>query len=383
MPRDDERAGRDAVRAFGLVVATLANPVPGLMADFTAPEERLRELKRELPLVSFSPFGTLPDDIAYYRGEPAHPPAEATRTPDPSTGRETLGSGARQAVPSGGDEDLSRAASPEARPPVFSFRRNAATGTAAEWRARDTPERPMDTARGQFHVSGTAQEDPERLVNSALQDPSAPEHPEATFDHGNEDSASGTLLLAGPMSLLDDLAEEALGATRYVPLYPANAQPRIPRSRESGARDGEAGSVEGLPVSVDERLDTTDTAHLVGAVDPRKAGPDGGGVDAMIGSLVEDLFSPPARTPDDPLGMEAYAPEVADRPREPLVPDRSTFGALNSAFDEPDGGPSGTGIPDDEGLQRVPEQYADPEALADLINDVLVRQARRHGVDLS
>ena len=103
----------------------------------------------------------------------------------------------------------------------------------------------------------------------------------------------------------------------------------------------------------------------------------------MIYSLVEDLLSSPARTPDDPRGSEPYAPEPADRSGEPVVPDRSTFAALDRAFDEPDSGTSGAEIPDDVVLQRIPEQHADPEAFADLINDVLVRQARRHGVDLS
>jgi hypothetical protein len=67
-----------------------------------------------------------------------------------------------------------------------------------------------------------------------------------------------------------------------------------------------------------------------------------------------------------------------------LVPDRSTFTAPDSAFDEPAGGlQSGAGTPDEGVLEKVPEQYADPEAFAALVNNVLVRQARRHGVDLS
>jgi len=103
----------------------------------------------------------------------------------------------------------------------------------------------------------------------------------------------------------------------------------------------------------------------------------------LIYSLAEDLFSSPARTPDNPRGSDPYAPELADRSGEPVVPDRSTFAAMDRAFDESDSRTSGAKIPDDEVLQRIPEQHTDPEAFADLINDVLVRQARRHGVDLS
>src|SRR5215210_3081731 len=69
MPPGDEGAYREAVRAFGLAAADLTNPVPGLMADLTAPEERLRDLEREPPLVYFSPFEALPEDIAHDGGE--------------------------------------------------------------------------------------------------------------------------------------------------------------------------------------------------------------------------------------------------------------------------------------------------------------------------
>ena len=103
----------------------------------------------------------------------------------------------------------------------------------------------------------------------------------------------------------------------------------------------------------------------------------------MIGSLVDDLFSSPAQTPDDPHGSEANTPKVTDPPEEMVTPERSAFAALNGALDEPDDGPSGATIADDEAPRRFSEQYADPEVFADLINDVLVRQARRHGVDLS
>jgi hypothetical protein len=121
----------------------------------------------------------------------------------------------------------------------------------------------------------------------------------------------------------------------------------------------------------------------VGAAGFRQAGFDGGGVDALIGSLVDDLYSPPARIPDGPPGSEANAPKGVDPPEQMVTSERSAFAALNSALDEPDGDPSGAAIPDDEAPGGFSEQYADPEAFAELINDVLVRQARRHGVDLS
>jgi hypothetical protein len=178
------------------------------------------------------------------------------------------------------------------------------------------------------------------------------------------------------MVLLDGLAEDALGPMRNASPHPANASLQTPRSREDG-------SVEGLPVSAGERLDAKDTSRVVEAAGFRKVGLGGGGADALIGSLVDDLYSSPARTPDDLRGSEADAPGAVDPPEEMVTHGRSAFAALSGALDEPDDGPSGAAIPDDEVPRRFSEQYADPEAFADLINDVLARQARRHGVDLS
>ena len=142
MPRDDERSVREAVRAFVLAASALANPVPRLMADLTAPGERLRELDRDPPLATFSPFSALPNDIADYGGEPDHPPVEVTP------------SDARWTGVSGGAEDLSPTAPPETPVPVFSFRRSSATGTRVGRRDRDAPEDPVDPARGHFNGSG-------------------------------------------------------------------------------------------------------------------------------------------------------------------------------------------------------------------------------------
>lgn len=351
MPPGDERSVREAVRAFLLTASALTNPVPRLMADLTAPGERLRELERDPPLAAFSPFDTLPDDIAGSGGDQHHPPVEV--------------------------------APPEAPVPVFSFRQSSVPGSQTRQRERAAPDDPVDAPRGHFNGPGTAQVDSVRSVDSAHQEPRARERSETTFDYGAEGSGPGARLLADPMSLLDGLAEDALGPTREVPLRPANTPLRATRSREPEEREGGAGSVEGPPVSTGRSLDATDPAHLVGTAGSRQAGFEGTGIEALIGSLVEDLLSPPARIPDGLPGSEANASKEADPHEVMVTSERSAFAALHTASDRPDDSPYGAAIPDDEALLRFPEPYADPEVFADLINDVLVRQARRHGVDLS
>lgn len=375
MLHDDERARREAVRAFGLVAATLANPVPKLMADLAAPEERLRGLDQEPPLASFSPFGTLPDDIAYHRGEPAHPPAEAARTPNHFAGRETTRSDAGRDVPPSGAKETPSPPSPEARPPVFSFRKGGPTLTPDARRDRRAPEGPVNTDRRHSYASGTANEDQGTSVNAAFQRPSATEHPGTIREDRNENPAPGALFLADSMSLLDDLAEDALGVIeaqmRNVSLHPGDVTPESSRYPEPLTRGGE---VAVTPASAGERLDITGTARLGSPAGFGEAWPDGGSGDALLGPLVEDLSSQPARTFDGSRGPAPYAPVASDL---------STFAALHRAFDEPEAVPSGAERAGNRMPERTSEQHVDPEAFADIINDVLVRQARRHGVDLS
>jgi hypothetical protein len=343
MTPDDGRQQmwRGAVRAFDLVAAALANPVPKLLADLATPEETLRDLERELPLVYFSPFGALPKDITYDRGEPVRPSVGAAGTTDLLTERETTRSDAER----GTARSLTHAASPEARPPVFSFRR----------RERGVQEGSMnaDVARGHSRVPRAAPEVP------AYPDPSASERPEMMYVRGDVGFAGDAFQSAvNYMALLDDLAEHALGAgksrTRDIPAHPANTPSQAVRSREPARKAYGGETAEPLyPPGRDGRWEEGQVA----ATDLRKT-KSGDGVTALVGSLAEDLFSFPVR-------------------------DLSAFAAPDGAFEEPaDELSSETGT-DDGVPEKVPGQYVDPEAFAALINDVLVRQARRHGVDMS
>jgi len=135
-------------------------------------------------------------------------------------------------------------------------------------------------------------------------------------------------------------------------------------------------SVEDVPVFVDEKPGTPAAAHPGAGF--RRAGSDGGGVEVPNDPLAEDTFPSPAP------GAGVYAPEVGELPGGAPVPGRSTFGALYGAFDEPGGGfPVGVGTPEGRVSEEFAWHYPDVEAFADLVNEVLVRQARRHGVDLS
>jgi hypothetical protein len=242
-----------------------------------------------------------------------------------------------------GTPDLPHAASSEAPPPVFSFRR----------RDRSVQEGAVDAdaARGES-------------ANPAYPDPSASERSEVTYVSGNEGLAGSAFQPAvDPMSLLDDLAENVLGArkrrARDVPAHPANTPPQAVRLREPG-REAYGGEKTADPVY---------PAGRSGRWEEESVAAEDGGANALFGSLAEDLFSFPVRTRG-----------------EPAIPEHSAFAPPDGASDGPaDGFPPGVSAPgtDDGMTEKVPEQYVDPEAFAEVINDVLVRQARRHGVDLS
>jgi hypothetical protein len=347
-PDDDrQQTWRGTVRAFNLVAAALANPVPKVLADLTATEETLRDLEREPPLTSFSPFGALPEDIAYDKDQPFLPPAGAAGTSALFTEHEATRF----------DDEWSGAPS-ETQPLVFSFRR----------RNRDVQEGPRDgnATRGHSRVPGVVPEEPEYPA------PSGSERPEMKYVRRNEDFAEDTLQsAASSMLLLDDLAEDALGAgksrVRDVPAHTANTPPQAIHSREPDRESyGDKSAAQAYPpAGRDGRWEGSSGT----ATDPRKTEPGDGGITALVDSLAENLFSSQIRTPT-----------------EPVVREHSAFAPPDNAFDEPAGGPlPGSSAPGmDDGVSgKVSGQYVDPEALAALINDVLVRQARRHGVDLS
>jgi uncharacterized caspase-like protein len=164
------------------------------------------------------------------------------------------------------------------------------------------------------------------------------------------------------MTLLNRLAEDAL------------------RAPEPRAQEGPV-----LPAGVS-------TPRPVGSHDPALEAHDDGGA-ALIGPLTERLLTPKARVagsaPTAGTGEDGVARSGAvrawEQPGEEKVPGRPSFSFPGGADRESAGkSPSGTDWPD---ANPIAEAASDPRpdaaALAALVNDVLVRQARRHGVDLS
>jgi hypothetical protein len=372
---DEERRRtlREAVRAFRFAVAVLKNPALTLFTDLAVPEV-VRDLEREPALVSFSPFDALPDDAAYGRGERAHQPTRVPRRiSDRPSGRGTARYGRPQAVPSGTGEPAAE------EPPSFSFRRSGASGVPAEQRDRD-PGEGARTSKGDFHVPETAQRDRE---GSAATEKRPGGHlrsyPGTTTDGGGiemgaADPTPGNHSSVHPMTLLDDLARAAFNM----------AEPRMPEDflRPSGAS---------TPWSVGlQEAARGDRGHH-GIDDHTQSDPGLGAYDngagALIGSLADHLLAREARVgrgssaevSDDGVA-QSVAPRVREQTGGEMVMDSSPIPFSDGADKELDGR---SGWPDANPIASASDRHTEAETLAALVNEVLVRQARRHGVDLS
>jgi hypothetical protein len=409
-PDSERQAWREAVRAFRLAATMLKDPAPRLFAELAAPEEGLRELTQELPLVAFSPFGALPDDVAYDRdGELHRPAADSGPISDRATGPGTVRS--RRSGAPGGSRDIlratpSRADQPTDEPLVFSFRRSGASGREQPpLRSGDVRKDPMSgsTIQGHFRAAESKQGDRE--------EPAAAEtHPDAYVPAGSgaatdtRDLESGRwveMLAAGeyrsihPMTLLDSLAEDALGTeAQRTPdslVAPSGVSTSRPaRSPESRGKVGDetrdhtpsefgssrvATSSQGPVDSFSDAARSRDPGLLASSPDHVPHG-----AVAMIDALAEHLLAP-----NDQVAGSPPASEVRDGGAAGAVHDRSPLTSLDGADREPAGrSPSGSGRPDpDPNREAASDPYIDAETFATLVNDVLIRQARRHGVDLS
>jgi hypothetical protein len=332
------------IRGARSAARTLASPA----ADFTgllSPREELLGLLADspddLPLVAFSPFAGLP-------GGTLQAPARRTEGQARPAGRAP---GVRAERASGSLQPASKpsskpssTSSPDSRPvseaqdqPVFSLRPRGGEAPREEGRRSiKIQERvlPRDGAISSAPVSRSAVRTV--LAAGSLEEKEGPEDPDAPASRARSERESGALssppeprdtVPVSAMELLDRLADRALAAAVQERKGAATAgEPPVRRSGGSLAHEAEQGSVES-----------------VSGLQP--AAPS----DSSSGAP-EILSSGPARRPE---------PEwPAARVEAP-----GSVPALEALAAEP--------------------SILDAETLADLVNEALVEQARRHGVDLS
>ena len=462
-PDNERETWREAVQAFRLAATALKDPAPALFADLSV-EEGLRDLMREPPLVSFSPFDALPEGVLAGPDEQAYLSGNSGSGQiwDPATGHGTASLEAGWTRPSDsprGPRDLPAAAlsrydEPAVSPPVFSFRRSAPMAQLQpSQRNQDMPGDSTEEAKSKpyaerFHIPEPAMEDRQQGArvdrSGAVRPGVASDDRYAGFDRGAGVHTLDERVSDHPMTLVNDLADEALEAVRSrtpdVDVRPSNTslpQPvpsgeRVIRSSEpshemhdrdagperrardhtSGVRgsprsvtsnrlaDGFLGVAEGrapslfVPGSGDSPLeDAYHTERGDDLPEPDRAA-YGGSAIALIDSLTEHLLPSQVRTVADLSRLDENTPEVGsstvsgvvDHPEETPALDHSPFALLDSEHEEPTSGPTFGPAPSDtyKGAPGVASgRCMDVETFASLVNDVLVEQARRHGVDLS
>lgn len=114
----------------------------------------------------------------------------------------------------------------------------------------------------------------------------------------------------------------------------------------------------------------------------------------LIDSLAEHLLASETQTADSASTSGAHHNESVgsvpahawEQPEEEAVSDRTPFALLDSVYGEPaDQLLSGSNRSDlvEAIIDSAPDRYVDAQTIAALVNEVLVGQARRHGVDLS
>lgn len=350
-----QRAWREAVRAFRSALAVLEAPV--LFADLRFSEKILDDLSLELPLVRFSPFDALPNELSDAGSEPLDQRARA-RTSDRVVERDTGRSGTGWSRASRSPRD-SKEPPPAMtfqtnesthQPPAFSFRQAETSGVPAARHSQSVrSDSPGESAtRGDYRVSASVP-DRDRGRVEARPDPR---------DTGSTGEAEEPTLNRSiqPESLLSTLAEDALEAVRR---READALVRRTNVSPESAFFGEP------------------------TILSRQSGLEAYGSDAMasIDSLAERLLAP---RPTESL-PEAHDGVGSVPARRGEILAHSPFVSLDSADEYPGPYPantSGSG-PAGEIPDAVSDQDMDAQTYAALVNEALIRQAQRHGVDLS
>ncbi len=428
---------RRQVRAFRLAAEALRDPMRGLLGDLLAPES-LYGLGAGLPMGDVSPFGTLPEapveqrEVAAGEARPTRewPASQGrpSRAPDPAPLLSAAMSGQRAAPPTVGPPPGEPAADAQ---PVFSLRQPAPQKGAAR-----TPQvlRPAsrNLAAAEAARSAGTQAGPDTASRDAAVALGHVLASELAGSSGSDErrrpsQESSSLLATLVESVLGEVVarDQGAGPGRGRAASPGASNQRTRDAESLGARRGEAASE--LRAARTERSVAGETRDATAS--PARAGNAQRSVGDAIGRVAATVAGAgaPMTTPvssqiaetlavigdlagrviaegltqgngrSSPGGTVADAIEGALAP-ETLPPatarQRREVGPASSprsGLDDILHGGAGPGAPAPErgrtgGRQdEAPgsERELDGEMLASLVNDALLEDARRHGVDLS
>lgn len=353
------RRARNAVRA-------LAAPAGDFMTLLSSGEEWLEFLSdspEDLPMVAFSPFASLP-------GGPVQAPARRTEAPVQRAGRapgvppvparsEPPAAGRAAAVPPPRSRPVAavetiRPQPVPAVPPVFSFRRQGG-------KAEPVPSAPA--AREAVPSGNPGSPSAKRTLSlsdllSLKAEEVWPEEQRMAENTGLIDPAGGNV-------------SGEIPSNPEIPPHPGQPRRTAPTDALSGRTDSDPGG--DLPPVLPAR----------GALEALMAAGRGGAAAVEIPlaeetgrplELLNDLADRVLRRQDGTVpGLDAPVPDRAGLTAAREV--KARFLAVETRAPEPEPAPA---LPASAGPALL-----DAESLADLINEALVEQARRHGVDLS
>jgi hypothetical protein len=358
------------VRAVRDALNLLREPFPRLFADLLEVEE-LPELSGPLPLVDFSPFGALEDLPPAHQPSPADDPGGHPRRsigdvlPDREGGRASPLSRPSEHARDDRAPSITMPGSPG---PIFSLRRGGESLTAGKAESTTSGEERGSHDAGPSRQSSLipdASTAPVFRLRSELDAPdrSRAEQAGTAFPNLTGRSVEPPHVAA----LLDTLAGDLLDRA------PAVAPNNGARSRADQVADMAAsttrpasavGAFSGKRRETASSTATLDSVSGLGLVDAL--------ADELFNQRPSAMLPPPGQDPPE-------RPEHVDELRQPAPDSVSRSAAAPGrevlTEDDPQLGELTRGVP--------PLGSAlDAHTLAALINDVLVEQAERHGMDL-
>lgn len=438
-----QKGWHEAVRAFRNAVNVLIQPAPGAFVDMMLVKRFLTTLSPDLPLVDFSPFNVLPDDPA--DGRRGHAPitdSANTRAPDhtpeqvinpaiPVKPRVSLPSGQRSSLQ--GTVPLESVKS-VTLPPVFSFQRRGERATHGHEPGDLAPQKGFTQNRvAKEGASSMPVEEPShgQTVKNNQRDPAhgtefsaptsghkaqrgikAPLHHEAGTHPQSIDKLLHTMSVIG--SLADNVLQQADSPVsgKTPEMQPTVSKvtrgdhlPQInsPTGELTEPKMSESPHKDQLIQRASKTSPSRENNHMISHGQKQSARSAdahreifGGSAFTLIDSLAESLLSSPGASATEIRKSQKSASHRTEAPNQMPVPDNyrkspplvcSAAASLPSTdIEQTPAGPWSMVLSQLDELNKIPSgpgQQMDADTLASLINDVLVSQARRHGVDLS